>query len=388
MRRSTKTESKREAIEYAKKYYDEINLKRAAGVAVMSRTAFAQCAEHVLESQRGKLARGQLTKDTVDIVTYRLRRSVMPYFGNTDINDIHYEHLEQYLTHLSSQQPPLSISTIGAYMRLVKRVLSDAYKRRLLTQIPHMPTVGTEDAARGYFTAREYRKLYSRAKALIGKRYQYRVLRDADGNKQRADFFEAGTNKQGKLVRTVTITRELREMIVFMPNTYIRPTDLKNLKHKHVEIVHNDYTYLRLNPPRSKKHDGTIVSMKMAVEVYERLTEHNTAQGRGVRADDYVFYPHYSNRGYALKLLQQQFDILLRELDLEHGAKGGKRTIYSLRHTGIMFRLMYGEKMDYVTLARNARTSAEMIDRFYASQLESEQNIDLIQSRRRRKSAV
>jgi hypothetical protein len=128
--------------------------------------------------------------------------------------------------------------------------------------------------------------------------------------------------------------------------------------------------------------------MKMAVEVYERLTEHNKAQGRGVSADDYVFYPQYSNRGYALKLLQQQFDILLRELELEQGVKGGKRTIYSLRHTGIMFRLMYGEKMDYVTLARNARTSAEMIDRFYASQLESEQNIDLIQSRRRRKSAV
>lgn len=33
MRRSTKTESKRQAIEYAKKYYDEIDLKRAAGVA-------------------------------------------------------------------------------------------------------------------------------------------------------------------------------------------------------------------------------------------------------------------------------------------------------------------------------------------------------------------
>mgnify|MGYP003564681883 CR=1 FL=1 len=31
MRRSTKTESKRDAIEYAKKYYDEINLKRATG---------------------------------------------------------------------------------------------------------------------------------------------------------------------------------------------------------------------------------------------------------------------------------------------------------------------------------------------------------------------
>jgi hypothetical protein len=383
MRRSTKTESKREAIEYAKKYYDEINLKRAAGVAVVARTAFAQCAEHVLESQRGKLARGQLTKDTVDIVTYRLRRSVIPYFGNTDINDIHYEHLEQYLTHLSSQQPPLSISTIGAYMRLVKRVLSDAYKRRLLTQMPHMPTVGTEDAARGYFTAREYRRLHSRARALVGKRFQYRVLKDESGDEQTGDYYEYGQEKRGRLIRTVTITRELMEMTVFMPNTYIRPTDLKNLKHKHVEIVNNDYTYLRLNPPRSKKHDGTMVSMAHAVTVYERLTELNKRNGLCVGADDYVFLPQYTNRGYALKLLQQQFDVLLRQLGLERDVKGNKRSIYSLRHTGIMFRLMYGEKMDYVTLARNARTSAEMIDRFYASQLESEQNIDLIQSRRR-----
>lgn len=385
MRRSTKTESKREAIEYAKKYYDEINLKRAAGVAVVARTAFAQCAEHVLESQRGKLARGQLTKDTVDIVTYRLRRSVIPYFGNTDINDIHYEHLEQYLTHLSSQQPPLSISTIGAYMRLVKRVLSDAYKRRLLTQMPHMPTVGTEDTARGYFTAREYRRLHSRARALVGKRFQYRVLKDENGEEQTGDYYEYGKEKRGRLIRTVTITRDLMEMTVFMPNTYIRPTDLKNLKHKHVEIVNNDYTYLRLNSPRSKKHDGTMVSMAHAVTVYERLTAMNKQRGLGIEADDYVFLPQYKNRDYALKLLQQQFDVLLRQLGLERDVKGNKRTIYSLRHTGIMFRLMYGEKMDYVTLARNARTSAEMIDRFYASQLESEQNIDLIQSRRRRK---
>jgi len=384
LRRSTRKESKREAIEYAKRFYDEINLKRASGVALVSRTAFSQCAEHVLEAMRGKLARGQLTKDTVDIAEYRLRRSALPFFGNTDINDIHYEHLEQYLSHLSAQQPALSISTIGAYMRLVKRVFSDAYKRRLLTQMPHMPTVGTEDNARGYFSTREYRRLHSRARALVGKRFQYRVLKDEDGNELIGDYYEHGTQSEGRLIRTVTITRELAEMTVFMPNTYIRPTDLKNLKHKHIEIVRDEYTYLRLNPPRSKKHDGTIVSMAWAVVVYERLTELNKQNGLGTDADDYLFFPQHENRGYALKLLQQQFDVLLRQLGLEQDAKGNRRSIYSLRHTGIMFRLMYGEKMDYVTLARNARTSAEMIDRFYASQLESEQNIDLIQSRRRR----
>jgi hypothetical protein len=40
--------------------------------------------------------------------------------------------------------------------------------------------------------------------------------------------------------------------------------------------------------------------------------------------------------------------------------------------------------MDLVTLARNARTSAEMIDRFYASRLKGEDNIAMLQSRRKR----
>ena len=48
-----------------------------------------------------------------------------------------------------------------------------------------------------------------------------------------------------------------------------------------------------------------------------------------------------------------------------------------------MFRLLDGDKIDLITLARNARTSVEMIERFYASKLTGEQNIDMIQSDRR-----
>jgi hypothetical protein len=44
---------------------------------------------------------------------------------------------------------------------------------------------------------------------------------------------------------------------------------------------------------------------------------------------------------------------------------------------------MYGEGMDLLTLARNARTSPEMIDRFYASKLKGEDNVAMLQSRRR-----
>ena len=47
-----------------------------------------------------------------------------------------------------------------------------------------------------------------------------------------------------------------------------------------------------------------------------------------------------------------------------------------------MFRLTMGESIDLLTLARNARTSVEMIDRFYAKPLQAEMNVGKLQSMR------
>ncbi len=59
--------------------------------------------------------------------------------------------------------------------------------------------------------------------------------------------------------------------------------------------------------------------------------------------------------------------------------------LHLIRHTCIMYRLIYGDGMDLLTLATNARKSVDMIARFYASQLTGEMNIDMIQSRRARR---
>jgi hypothetical protein len=65
------------------------------------------------------------------------------------------------------------------------------------------------------------------------------------------------------------------------------------------------------------------------------------------------------------------------------GPHGTDRSLYSLRHTAITFRLIYGGNIDLLTLARNSRTSVEMIDKFYASTLAPEMNIALLHGRRR-----
>ena len=67
---------------------------------------------------------------------------------------------------------------------------------------------------------------------------------------------------------------------------------------------------------------------------------------------------------------------------LKTGEPGQARSLRSLRHTAIMFRLLYGKGIDLLTLARNARTSVKMIEDFYASNLTAEMSIGLLQSKR------
>jgi hypothetical protein len=64
-------------------------------------------------------------------------------------------------------------------------------------------------------------------------------------------------------------------------------------------------------------------------------------------------------------------------------AKRQIRSLHCLRHTVFSLRLLYGGHIDLLTSARNARTSVEMVECFYASQLSAEMNIALLHGPRR-----
>ena len=63
----------------------------------------------------------------------------------------------------------------------------------------------------------------------------------------------------------------------------------------------------------------------------------------------------------------------LQAAGLKETAEGDPRTLYSLRHTSIMFRALYRGDIDSLKFANNARTSVEMLERFYLSKMESSQ---------------
>ena len=415
LRRTTKETSKQRAIEYAKGFYDEINYRRLHGIVGNShKTTFAGCAAALLEQQDELVARAEMSAEMQQNDRYRLRKEVLPFFEHIELGDIDYFKLEQFINKLANDK--LKPATISNYVGLVSKTLRLAQRRGYIAQLPQFPKVKKVDAPRGWFTVNEYKVLWNTAQRLSGQTWDVRKLKNSNGvdeifccqrmpatykPRSKAAIDLQNKVKQSELLRRVEMTLDLRNLIPFMSNSFIRPTDVKWMQHKHVEIITNEQKYLRLNLPSSKKHDKPIVTMTTAVRVYQRqqqLHHSDIAAENNSKPEDYVFLPKFKKqnasetdadlkkrRDAALTQLQRQFSVVLELTGFAVGARGEERSLYSLRHTCIMYRLLYGEGLDLLTLARNARTSVEMIDRFYASHLEGEMNIAAIQSRKRKK---
>ena len=174
---------------------------------------------------------------------------------------------------------------------------------------------------------------------------------------------------------------------MFMRHTYIRPTDIKVLKHRHINRVERgDITFIELRHGTTKRHSNYMASTEFAWDHYQKLRARSQAAGYG-RADDYLFVPHLTNRDTALALLANQFTAVLELSGLRRDAEGKPRSLYSLRHTAIVTAIRQGVPIS--VLAPNARTSVEMINRFYGSHIKSALEmgsvmIDVIEAKRER----
>ena len=391
-KRTTKTESKRDALEAAKRFYDDINLRMHGvtvfeGLPIDTNAAevipFRKVTHLLMEFEKSKVERKQLAKLTYQNIELRMDKHILPFFGHMDILSINYKTLDEFLQMLSKLEPKLSISTISNYMGLVRKVLQHAARYSYVKHIPEFPKVGVEDRPRGWFNVGEYKQITKISKKFAGKRIEWRF----HGEKEEESYFCEVGGKLGpndRLIKRYQMTKDLSDLIVFMVNSYIRPTDIRNMQHKHVEVIKREWTYLRLTLPPSKGHSFPITTMPWAVKVYERICRRQEVElGRPVEPTDYVFMTQAKSRDNAIKSLAKQFDIVLDATGLKVSNVGEPRSLYSLRHSSIMFRLMFGRTVDTLTLARNARTSPEMIDRFYAAPLQGEMNIGELQSKRR-----
>ncbi len=379
--RSTRAVEKQQATEVAKQFYEELLVRlRQPGESEVARIdkaqqretpakyLFEQVAERALEGAKGRMMRGELSLQSFKALRNRFIKQITPVLGRRDIRALTHEDLSQFMDVLVRRGA--SSITITQYLQSVRLVFKFALINELVDRIPPFPKVRLNSQPRGGFTVSEYKTLLRTAK---------RLARLQEEPKPATHRNRAG----GIFTKTASVPREMAWVIGFMVNSFLRPTDLKYIQHKHVETIRTNHLYLRLTIPETKRHKAQIVTLRPAVRIYQSLTRYARAIGRA-NPDDYLFLPDVDDRDAAAVVLSQNFNKILVATGLKTGELGQTRSLYSLRHTAIMFRLLYGKGIDLLTLARNARTSVQMIEEFYASNLTAEMNIGLLPSKRAR----
>ena len=140
-----------------------------------------------------------------------------------------------------------------------------------------------------------------------------------------------------------------------------------------VKIVNDESTGERILEieVRGKRGVGFCKSMPGAILPFERVRKR-----KQLKPTDRIFG----------KSPRELMNTVLDELNLKFDRDGHIRTCYSLRHTYICLRLLEGA--DIYQVAKNCRTSVEMIEKFYGRHLKNNIDATAVNVRKARPAAV
>jgi integrase len=368
--KSLKTTDVHEAHVLAKNFYNELVMRGQVDVLavpdgdallIMRKNQYLlhDLIEEILQRELERVARDEIKKESWLMTKIRLEGLVFDFLRLKPLRSINTKTVQDFVQFLTEKN--LAGSTILGYLAHFRKLLKLLFVRGVISQMPLFPPVKLQLNSRGAFTVTEYKLILQKSKELTRTTY-------TDWPPGKRIWIHATYH---------TMPIEMNGLIRFMVYTFVRHGDVRQLQHKHIEIIKGQFNYLRLTLPEVKRHKAPIVSLPPAVRIYERLLARQKAQGFG-RPDDYVFFPQEPNRRRMLDIIGWLFNWILKDLGIKQGPHGAMRSLYSLRHTAITFRLIFGGNIDLLTLARNARTSVEMIEKFYASTLSAEMNIALL----------
>ncbi len=332
-RTTTKEESLARAKDVASDWYLGLMGKYRAGELKEGKT-FKEASERFLDEFE-VITLGQRSPLYVAHHKKRVANHLNPFFGEKVITEITPGMVQDYRIHRMKNgrggKPP-SRSTLHQEIVCLRQVLKTANRHGWLPYLPDLSApykTSGKITHRAWFSPAEYKRLY-------------------EATRDRA--------KNPKKERWRTACENLHDFVLFMVNTGLRPDEALRLEYRDVAIETDEATRERILiiEVRGKRGVGYCKSMPGAVQPFRRLKERSKAQ-----PTDQLF-PN---------LQRELFNALLKELDLKTDREGQPRTFYSLRHTYICFRLMEGA--DIYQIAKNCRTSVEMIETFYASHIKN-----------------
>jgi integrase len=356
---STHEESLAKAKEFAEDWYLELRGKLRRG-ELKSEKTFKDAAAQ-FEREFEIITEGQRNPVYVQGHKDRLRVHLIPFFGAMGLSEVTPGQLQEYRIYrrekaVKERGKPPARSTLHQEIVCLRQVLKTALRHGWLKYLPDLSEpyrASGKVSHRAWFSPEEYKQLY-------------------EATRERA--------KHPKNPRYKWDSEDLHDFVLFMANTGLRPDEAFRLEFRDVAIVEDestDETILEIEV-RGKRGVGYCKSTAGAVRPFQRLQERNAAkkkkEGKDAHPTDLMFPKSH----------HELLNTILDEQNLKKDREGQARTAYSLRHTYICLRLMEGA--DIYQIAKNCRTSVEMIEKYYASHLRNVLDAAAINVRRPKKA--
>ena len=270
-------------------------------------------------------------------------------FGGRDVRTITTGDFRSYMDFLDEQNPSWAPSTKNTILATFRNVLKLAREDSIIDGVPDTPRSKQRDNPRPFF------------------RFHPLVPKKQDAYKLVLETARKMIDEE-EVVRWIPVTEEFYDLILFVTHTFVRPiaSELYALRHRDITVA-EDPKRLIINIRDGKTGYRVSNSMPAAVIVYERIR----ARHPKAKPTDFIFLPEYTNRATASRIIQRQFKRLMEIAKLEtDDFTGQKHSLYSLRHTAICMRIILSEgQVNIFNLAKNAGTSVDQIERFYAKNL-------------------
>jgi len=358
-RTTTKEESLAKAKDFAEDWFLELRGKARSGDLISEKT-FREAAIQ-FEREYEIITEGQRNPIYVNDHKRRLKIHLIPFFGDMGLSKINAGHVQEYRIHrrekaMKDRGKPPARNTMHQEMVTLRQTFKTAVRHGWLQNLPDLSEpyrASGKISHRAWFSPEEYRQLYEATR----KRMQH-----------------------PKNPRYKWESEQLHDYVLFMANTGLRPDEAKRLQFRDVSIVHDDATdetILEIEV-RGKRGVGYCKSTSGAVRPFERLRDRNAARKAELNQQPLptdTIFP---------KTHHQLFNTILKEENLKKDREGQVRTAYSLRHTYICLRLMEGA--DIYQIAKNCRTSVEMIEKYYASHIKTSLDAAAINIRKKKVS--
>jgi len=356
-RKSTKTDSLSHAQEIAEDWFLELRGKDRAGLLDRpSGPTFNQAAD-AFEAEYEVSTNGERSPRWVAEHKAHLRNHLRPFFGKKGVKEITADTAQAYRVHrkqtsITGKSP--ARNTLDNEIITLRLVMKVAVRKGWITGLPDFSAPYKRQmkvVRRPWFTPEEYKDLYTATREQV---------RNAKTDRARYE------------------NEQLHDYILFMANTGLRPDEAKHLEHRDIKMVKDETTdeLILLIEVRGKRGAGYCKSRTEAVKPYQRLLNRPkwSPQGRKPRSKKAIAaatvlppvnadLPKPTDKvfpGNHIKL----FNRILTAKKLKFDRDGKPHTFYSLRHYYICQRLMEGA--DVYQLAKNCRTSVEMIQKHYA----------------------